>query len=520
MRAVLLNRKSLVRITFFFVIILFGTVKDIYSQKTIEISASDFRAKVEGYWYGQLVGNYMGFPFELVYNSSAIPRDIDRYYNAGDLDSLDLNMQENDRRAYIHIMADALGGAWSDDDTDIEFVTLHAVEKYGLDINYEEITEMWKNHINRFIWVSNQKARELMDEGLIPPATGSKENNPYWNQIDPQLVNEIWSIFYPAMISQARDRAEWGAKITNDDYGTHATEAYAVMYSAAFFESNTDTLVQMAIDSLPDNSPYKEGMIDVVDWYNTYSDWRDTREKIHNKYYNFQNYGNWQPLSSVTNGLCGIMAILYGEGDFLKTTSIAVSAGYDCDNQAATCAGLMGVINGVDVIPEELLLNVPSRNAWTEPFNDQYINYSRDGLPNYTSISSIIDRIIAISEEAIVENGGEIVGEQSSKYYIINTGISKSQTGFYNNETEGDRKEGEFKLYPNPTNNHVRIDFTNPTKVQKIIITAQNGQAITSIDVNDIISEYQISKMELKSGKYILSVVTDLEVVSKLFTYI
>ena len=40
------------------------------------------------------------------------------------------------------------------------------------------------------------------------------------------------------------------------------------------------------------------------------------------------------------------MAVLYGEGDFVKTTGIAVSAGMDCDNQAATCAGLIGVIHG------------------------------------------------------------------------------------------------------------------------------------------------------------------------------
>ena len=44
--------------------------------------------------------------------------------------------------------------SWTDDDTDVEFVTLHAVEKYGLNINYEQITQMWKKHINRFIFAA------------------------------------------------------------------------------------------------------------------------------------------------------------------------------------------------------------------------------------------------------------------------------------------------------------------------------------------------------------------------------
>ncbi len=52
-------------------------------------------------------------------------------------------------RGYLPVVTNWLEGAFSDDDTDIEFVTLHAVEKYGLDITYEEIREMWMSHINR-----------------------------------------------------------------------------------------------------------------------------------------------------------------------------------------------------------------------------------------------------------------------------------------------------------------------------------------------------------------------------------
>jgi hypothetical protein len=68
-------------------------------------------------------------------------------------------------------------------------------------------------------------------EGFIPPETGSKAKNENWYTIDPQLVNEIWSMIYPGMIRKSVDRAEWGARITSDDWGTHPTLAYAVMYS-------------------------------------------------------------------------------------------------------------------------------------------------------------------------------------------------------------------------------------------------------------------------------------------------
>lgn len=417
----LLHPTSFIKLLFVGFIPFCAVYNSCFAQVYQTIAQEDLRDKFEAYWLGQLVGNYMGFPFENIYTEEPIPILIDRYFTVKDLETHDLMMNKDDRRAYGHIMADALGGAWSDDDTDIEFVTLHAVEKYGLDIDYEEITEMWKAHINRFIWAANRQARDLMEAGKMPPETGSKANNPYWYRITSQLVNEIWSVFYPGMIEQAATRAEWGARIMCDDWAVHATKAYAVMYSAAFFEKDVEKLVALAAATLPETSPYKRGMRDVLKWHKLHEDWRTTRKLIHQNYYEYvDDFKVPDPyLSSVVNGLAGIMAILYGEGDFLKTVGIAVSAGYDCDNQAATCGGLLGIINGTASIPKELLLELPSRGKWEVPFNNTYINYSRDNLPNYNRISDIVDRILNITEQAILENGGRKYEKAGKIFYDI-----------------------------------------------------------------------------------------------------
>ena len=97
-----------------------------------------------------------------------------------------------------------------------------------------------------------------MDKGFVAPYTGHKKNNKNWFQIDAQLVNEIWGVFYPGMTQLAVDRSLWGAKITNDDWGTHPTMAYGAMISAAF-ESDPETLVKFAIDKLPKYGPFYEG---------------------------------------------------------------------------------------------------------------------------------------------------------------------------------------------------------------------------------------------------------------------
>ncbi|HBB93603.1 MAG TPA: ADP-ribosylglycohydrolase family protein [Bacteroidales bacterium] len=364
----------------------------------------------------------MGFPFEGTSLEEPLDIFVDRYYQFDDDQSLMINRK--DLRGYCPVVINWLEGAFSDDDTDIEFVTLHALEKYGLDITYPEITEMWKSHINRKIWCANRTARNLMDTGLIPPATGSKLNNENWYQIDPQLVNEIWSMVYPGMIRKSSSMAEWGARITSDDWGIHPTLAYAVMYSAAIFESDVNKLVNMVLPFIPDTSPFKEGLTDVIAWHKQYPDWKQTRKLIFDKYYRYRKGQYQAPVSDVSalsNGLFGIMAILYGGGDFVKTTGIAVSAGLDCDNQAATCAGLIGVMHGASAIPERLTLGMSGTQVWDKAFNDTYINFTRDGLPSYNRISEISERILKLAEAGILSQGGKILIREGRINYLINT---------------------------------------------------------------------------------------------------
>jgi hypothetical protein len=233
-------------------------------------------------------------------------------------------------------------------------------------------------------------------------------------------------MFYPGMVQKSAGRAEWGAKITSDDWGTHPTIAYAVMYSAAIFETDVNKLVNMTLKYIPENSPYYEGIKDVIEWHKQNDNWRQTRKLIFDKYYRYKKGDLIAPVSdvsSLSNGLFGIMAILYGEGDFVKTTGIAVSAGLDCDNQAATCAGLIGVLKGASAIPSGLTLGMKGKPVWEKPFNDTYMNFTRDGLPISNSITGIVNRILSIAEKAILANGGKKFSQDNKIYYRIMSDI-------------------------------------------------------------------------------------------------
>jgi hypothetical protein len=297
------------------------------------------------------------------------------------------------------------------------------VEAHGLGLTYPQITTFWRAHINRFIWSGTRAARDLMEQGHLPPATGSRALNPHWFSLSSQLKTEIWGVFYAGMPAAAVARAEWDARIMSDDWATHPDIVYAAMISEAFFETDPRRLVESALARLPADSPYARGIRDVLRWRDAHPDWRDTRRLLHANYYREVD-GFVIPvpvLGSMINGLCGIMAFLYGEGDFTRTVAIATSAGYDCDNQAATLGGLLGVMHGTRAIPAHFTHELPSRGRWKTPFNDSYINYSRDGLPNHFTITALVDRILAVTGQAILAQGGQSWQEDGGLVYEIHS---------------------------------------------------------------------------------------------------
>ena len=68
------------------------------------ITRAELIEKTSGFWIGQLVGNYMGFPFESVYIEEPIPVLVDRYYTPLDADADQVRMNRDDHRAWAPIL--------------------------------------------------------------------------------------------------------------------------------------------------------------------------------------------------------------------------------------------------------------------------------------------------------------------------------------------------------------------------------------------------------------------------------
>jgi hypothetical protein len=368
-------------------------------SKPYKIAVSELRDKIAAEWIGQMIGNIYGLPHEGKYINAPGPETWPYGYTKN-MDKL---------KKY--------DGAFSDDDTDVEYMYLLQMMKFGVEPSYTQLREAWMYHIRDRVWLANRGALGLMHFGYTPPFTGSKTLNPHWYQIDPQLINEIWAVTAPGMINYAASKSDWAARITSDDWGVEPTIFYGAMYSAAYFEKDINKLIEIGIKALPANGRFTATAKDMIALHAKYpNDWKAARKDMAQKYYIDEPDMTKTIWNANLNGACAVLAMLYGGGDFQHTLDLSCAMGFDADNQAATIAGLMGVINGMKGLPENLYLPI---EGWKIPFNDKYINITRYDLPD-GKISEMIDQTLKSTIDLVVSKGGKLSGKPGSQVLTIN----------------------------------------------------------------------------------------------------
>ena len=169
------------------------------------IDKNEYRNQLEGFWLGQCIANWTGLITEMDKIGIPIDGKGGGFYtreNWGGVDEPNLWGSNNysDTIDFIYATRDSIWGA--DDDTDIEYMYQELLlENETLFLDGEQIRNGWLKHIylneENFLWVSNQRAFDLMQEGIIPPDTSDPKNNPFYEMIDAQLTTEIFGLYAP-----------------------------------------------------------------------------------------------------------------------------------------------------------------------------------------------------------------------------------------------------------------------------------------------------------------------------------
>jgi hypothetical protein len=350
----------------------------------IELSAETIEDKIRGGFLGQLLGNLNGLAHE------------NKYYD-----------EPGSVETYIPALPE---GARTDDDTDIEWVYIVAIQRsMSVCLPWEHITQLWKTHINDHIWCSNQYVRRLMDVGIGPPLTGNPALNPWADfNISGQFVCETFGLLAPAMPQTAARIGLHYTHVSIDGEPAQATQLFTAMIATAFITDDIDKILDSGVASIDPCSQLRQIVTDVRVWQKQYPDnWRTTRRLIRDKYTLYKdrtrNQNGYELCTAAT-----IAALLYGQGDFVKTLINAFNFGWDADNNAATAGTIVGVIKGHRWM---------QRQGWE--IKDLYRNTTRPAMPDDETITSFADRIVEVAGRVITENDGQKLTHNGKTVYRI-----------------------------------------------------------------------------------------------------
>lgn len=379
-----------------------------------QLSRCAYADRLRAMWLGEAIANWTGLTTE------GVRQDAPFYTDADWGRDQDLDWKMDDAIDFV------LQDPWlADDDTDIEYVYLHLMTQGSAPLlSAEQIAEGWRAHINDWIWVSNARARGLMQAGALPPVTGMGVFNPDYLQIDAQLTTELFGALAPGMPAEALRLANLPILTTAGGYAAHAAQFYVLLYALA---AEVDPalpprdqllwLVGEARGYLPDTSK----SADIVDFVVAdflanpdANDWEATRDRVYARYHRDAAdsgylYQDWT--ESSVNFASGLIALLYGEGDFRRTVQIGALTGWDSDNGTATMGGLLGLLYGY----EALTAAFPGENL-----SDRYHSHrTRPTMPDYLffdlwaedTFTAMAERMLPLVDAAILQAGGSVAGD-------------------------------------------------------------------------------------------------------------
>ena len=219
---------------------------------------------------------------------------------------------------------------------------------------------------------------------------------------------ESFGLVAPGMPQTAAKLGLHYTHVTIDGEPAQATQLFTTMISTAFFKDDIDQILDAGMAALDPKSVIRQIVADVRAWHKRYpADWRTTRRLIKEKYTRYdgaERDRNGHELN--TAGVIG--ALLYGQGDFITTATRAFNFGWDADNNAATACTIIGVRKGYRWMMAQ---------KWD--IKDFYKNTSRDNMPAGETITGFADRIFALADQAIAENGGKKVTRNGETFYRI-----------------------------------------------------------------------------------------------------
>ena len=400
------------------------------------ISIIQYKEKLKGFWLGQCIANMTGLVTEMDKIGNIGKIKTGKFYTSDDWGKLDQpSIFDPSKPSQLSKNIDFVfeqNGVWpADDDTDIEYMyqELLFTNKTAF-LTSSQIKNGWQKHIKleeeNFLWVSNQRAFDLMNEGILPPETSNQKLNEHYDMIDAQLTTEIFGLLSPSrpdialkmanlpVLTTARDNAKW----ISDFYISMHSLAYNIDFSKDI-KKEIFSLAENSRYLLPDSS-YSSKMYDFVKkQYDSGVSWEEARDKIYERYQvNEEDGYDITSRNLYCNGCfaaginfaASLISLFWGEGDLKKTIKIGTLMGWDSDNPTSTWGGLIGFILGKEGIEEE----------FSKKFSNEYfIHRTRQNFEKpIDNFDNMADKGIKIISRLVINELGGSYDIDNQLWYI------------------------------------------------------------------------------------------------------
>lgn len=366
------------------------------------LTAEQYYDKVHAAWLGAAVGGALGMSVEGMQKQDLKPflTGLDQWPLTDYIKELSPGRDPDRKQWYT---ADNWGptGFGPDDDTLYQVANLLLIEKMGPDITSQDIADQWLASFSVFeaqnCGRAVRVAEKLLKEGVRPPESGQHEMGEFMGG---QMKGEFWGYILPGNPSAAAEYGRIDAEVSFHTDGVYGEMFMAALTAESFFESDPGKLLEAGLATIPEDCDYARCIRDVMGWHAEWpDDWERTHEQIDAK---------WAPEGSdknrrvFPNNAVNALALLYGEGDFEKTISIAVMAGWDTDTNAGDVGPVMGIVLGPDAIGEK----------WTRPIAN-VLRSDVKGAETW-SIDELARRTVEAGKRMTAEKSAGLVRIQGS----------------------------------------------------------------------------------------------------------
>lgn len=346
------------------------------------ISVEDYRDKMAGGWFGQIIGVTYGWPTE--------------FKKAGTL------FEDKELPVWTEATAN---NCFGQDDLYVEMTFLNSLDKRGIDVSSRKAGIDFANSKYR-LWCANHNGRNNLRRGIAAPSSSHPKNHPSTDDIDYQIEADFSGIIAPGMPQRAVKLGEQFGRIMNYGDGLYAGQFIGGMYAEAFFETDRVKTVEAGLKCIPQSSKYAQMVRDMLEWYKADPvDWKKAWKLAVDKYGTKDSpmvgKVSFPAIDVKINGACVLLGYLWGDGDIMKTAKISTAAGYDSDCNPSSSVGVLGVQIGYKNLGPEYTAKFNRKVKW------EFTDYDFDAL---LAVSEKITRKIIAAEGGCVErvDGKEI----------------------------------------------------------------------------------------------------------------